>query len=230
MKITRLLKRISAAAALTLALTALPAAAEDRVDTARTGSVTVTLKDQKGEAVPGGEITLYQVAKAEDEDGDQNWVLTNGFENAGVALGDLQSSTLADELKEKLPASAAGTAKTVGADGKVSFTELPVGVYLFIETKTAANYSTVKPFVVSVPLKENGTFLYDVDASPKVGQAQKETPSTETPPTEPTTPPTTPKLPQTGQLVWPIPVLAALGLLFFSLGWYLRQEAERKRI
>ncbi len=48
------------------------------------------------------------------------------------------------------------------------------------------------------------------------------TPTTppKTPPTTPSNPPKTPgsKLPQTGQLWWPVPILAVLGLLFFAAG------------
>ena len=60
--------------------------------------------------------------------------------------------------------------------------------------------------------------------------ATDSTAPTETNPTSPTQPtPTTPKptLPQTGQTNWPIPVLAAAGLVLIVLGWLLRCGERR---
>lgn len=39
-----------------------------------------------------------------------------------------------------------------------------------------------------------------------------------------------PKLPQTGQLNWPIPVMAVSGLWIFAMGWMLRYGQKRDRV
>lgn len=39
--------------------------------------------------------------------------------------------------------------------------------------------------------------------------------------------PQSPRLPQTGQLNWPIPLLALLGLSFFTWGWAAQESSER---
>lgn len=39
--------------------------------------------------------------------------------------------------------------------------------------------------------------------------------------------PPSPRLPQTGQLNWPIPLLALLGLSFFTWGWAAQESSER---
>jgi len=49
-------------------------------------------------------------------------------------------------------------------------------------------------------------------------------PSPDTPDTPETPVPTPGKLPQTGQLWWPVPVLAAAGLLLFAAGWKRKKE------
>lgn len=67
-----------------------------------------------------------------------------------------------------------------GRDGKASFTDLPVGMYLVIETSTTqAVTSKVEPFLVSIPMtrigadkdaasnKNQETWLYDVTVYPK---------------------------------------------------------------
>lgn len=47
-----------------------------------------------------------------------------------------------------------------------------------------------------------------------------------TPTPTPTPTPEVPKLPQTGQMNWPIPVLAVLGLALVALGWILRRKEK----
>ena len=64
-------------------------------------------------------------------------------------------------------------------------------------------------------MNEDGTYIYDVDADPKVELTKAPQPT-------PTPTPKPPTLAQTGQLNWPVPVLAIIGLCLFSLGWLLR--------
>lgn len=59
-----------------------------------------------------------------------------------------------------------------------------------------------------------------------------DTPDRPDTPDNPNTPdgpdtPDSPDLPQTGQLNWPVPVLAVFGLVLLSAGWYLRFEKKR---
>ena len=62
--------------------------------------------------------------------------------------------------------------------GLAEFGDLEVGLYLVVQTTAAENYNVVNPFLVSVPIQENGKYVYDVDALPKVGTATKKTPDT----------------------------------------------------
>ena len=196
--------------------------ASDLPDLEKTGSITVTLKDGST-PVSGGEITLYQVALATVTDGDYSFSFTNGFENCGIDLSNLEDSSLASELEAALSDIAASTTLTTGSDGKAVFTDLTPGLYLFKQTKAADGYESISSFLVSLPQKENGSWIYEVDASPKMEDVSK-TPTT---PKKTTPPPSTPTtLPQTGQLVWPIPVLAVSGLLLILLGYELTREKK----
>ena len=138
-----------------------------------------------------------------------------------------------------------------------------------MQSKASNGYAPIKPFLVSLPMAENGKWNYEVDASPKVGGYTPVNP--DTPPVPPTpvpdkpgtpeqpTNPDTPKnpdgpdspvapgnpdnpalaghpdgtamsglpqtgLPQTGQLNWPVPVLAVSGVLLFAAGWVLNKK------
>lgn len=273
-------KRLAAVlAALTLLVwCAAPAFALEVVDLSRTGSIKVSLYDSEtSEAVGGGTLTLYRVAKVQKDNANLSFVYTNGFEDCGVELGDLSEGELAGRLAEKIAATAESTTVEISDLGAAEFGDLEVGLYLVVQTTAAENYNVINPFLVSVPIQENGSYVYDVDALPKVGTAAKKTPEPPDTPDTPDTPdipdkpdeenPNTPAapgpdnpdgwvlgangeriylnpeapspdnpnghvmgahgLPQTGQLNWPIPVLAVTGVVLVAAGIKLKKGTRK---
>lgn len=270
-------KRLAAVlAALTLLVwCAAPAFALEVVDLSRTGSIKVSLYDSEtSEAVGGGTLTLYRVAKVQKDNANLSFVYTNGFEDCGVELGDLSEGELAGRLAEKIAATAESTTVEISDLGAAEFGDLEVGLYLVVQTTAAENYNVINPFLVSVPIQENGSYVYDVDALPKVGTAAKKTPEPPDKPDTPDTPdkpeeenPNTPAapgpdnsdgwvlgahgekiyvnpeapspdnpngyvmgahgLPQTGQLNWPIPVLAVTGVVLVAAGIKLKKGTRK---
>lgn len=270
-------KRLAAVlAALTLLVwCAAPAFALEVVDLSRTGSIKVSFYDSEtSEAVGGGTLTLYRVAKVQKDNANLSFVYTNGFEDCGVELGDLSEGELAGRLAEKIAATAESTTVEISDLGAAEFGDLEVGLYLVVQTTAAENYNVINPFLVSVPIQENGSYVYDVDALPKVGTAAKKTPEPPDTPDTPDTPdkpdeenPNTPAapgpnnpdgwvlgangekiylnpeapspdnpnghvmgahgLPQTGQLNWPIPVLAVTGVVLVAAGIKLKKGTRK---
>ena len=107
-------------------------------------------------------------------------------------------------------------------DGKALFEDLPTGLYLIIQETPSTGYSSINPFLVSVPFWDGSQYQYDVDAKVKTELTLE--PSKPTEPDKEDSgsdykPPQ--KLPQTGQLTWPIPVLTVAGMVLFALGWWL---------
>lgn len=109
-------------------------------------------------------------------------------------------------------------------DGKVTFPQLPFGLYLVVQKTAPAGYSKTEPFLVSLPYLYEGEYQYDVASEPKT-DLEREVP------TKPTSPPTKPtpssgggKLPQTGQLWWPVPVLTCGGLGCIVVGLLRRRR------
>lgn len=203
-----------------LAAMVVPAAAAETVDMTRKGSLSITMT-YRGKAVPGGKLTIYRVAEIVcDEYWNYSFRYLPAYEDCEIPVEDLDNSKLAKTLaaivkKDKLT----GIRKTINNKGKVTFTDLELGLYLVVQTTAAPGYSKIEPFVVTVPGQEDGAYVYDVDATPKM--------DLEPEPTEPR--PTRPsgKLPQTGQLNWPVPVLLSLGLLCFLGGWCLRSGKKK---
>lgn len=200
-----------------LPLLALSAVA-DVVDTPKRGSITIQMKHD-GKNVPGGELTIYRVAKI---NGSAFEYLPD-YASCEIPLGDLSSASLPATLAALVKAkNLQGTMGTIDANGKIKFHDLETGLYLIIQTKAAEGFHAVNPFLVTLPRTVGGKYVYDVDASPKVELIPEET----TKPTEPTTETTKPGtyIPQTGQTNWPIPALTAGGLFCIGFGWCLRKK------
>ena len=187
------------------------------LDVTRLGSIRVTVRDTATQSpVPGGTLTLYPVASLSEEDGNELLTYNDAFAACGVPVASLLEQLPADALadyaaQQKL----SGTTLAVDAEGTAVFSDLPVGLYLVVQTAPARNREAIRPFLVSLPQRVGDTRVYDVDASPKLG-------TTNPKPSAPPAVPPADRLPQTGQLWWPVPLLAVLGLLCIALGWRKR--------
>lgn len=125
---------------------------------------------------------------------------------------------------------------SVNTNGTVIFSGLEAGIYLVVQEEAAEGYKKIKPFQVTLPLKENGAYVYTINAAPKIApddDSEKPVlPPSNDDSEESLSPPYADddadviggdanmigRLPQTGQLYWPVPVLALLGLGFMTLG------------
>ena len=215
-------------ALLLLACLPLSAAAHPVPDEQKDGhcSITVTMTYQE-KALPGGTLALYKVGDVAEEDGNYSFVPVEAIREDFAQFGDIQSPELAGKLhklESKLTPVTALPQK-VGEEGKVTFLNLPFGLYLVVQKTAPAGYGKTEPFLVSLPYLYEGEYQYDVASQPKT-DLEREVP------TKPTTSPTTKpaaasggKLPQTGQLWWPVPVLACGGLGCIVVGLFRRRRA-----
>ena len=202
-----------------LCLLLLPVRAAE-YDPDRTGTVSVTLQEG-GKALAGAELTLYRVGNAAEGGYHQSFAPTAEF--AGADLTDLSREGLASALAEQAN-SLTGTRKTTDSLGRAVFSELTPGLYLVVQTGKVKGYQPIGPFLAAMPLSEGNGWNYDIEARPKVAPESD---------TKPTTPGGggggKPPLIQTGQLNWPVPVLAVSGILLFSLGWAMVNLRDKRR-
>lgn len=208
MKLKRLFTAILSAA-LTLSLCAMPAMAADgaattmpktstsTIDKNQKGSITIykraldssgnagtagdgeTMADPQGTALKDTGFTLYQVM-------DTNTLLAYYNDNTTadqVEVADYFTNYTTNKTAAGLKTAYATAYKSevrTDENGKATFTELPVGMYLVIETKTPqAVTMPVEPFLVSIPMTRIGDkttstdnqnqkeWLYDVTVYPK---------------------------------------------------------------
>lgn len=207
--------------------------AQETPDTSKEGRISITMI-YEDKAVPGGTLTLYRVGEIEENDGNYSFILTDNFKDSGVRLTEVSDPELAKNLAGYAEdREIAGMTENIDDSGKIIFAEQKTGLYLLVQREAAEGYSKISPFLVSVPMEENGTYVYSVDASPKLELEKEpdETPETSeeaTTPSQPTVPGNR-TLPQTGQLNWPVPVFAMSGLALFFVGWLLRFGRKKER-
>ena len=164
------------------------------------GSITVTASYRQGEeAAPvfGDTWRLAQVASAElSADGAPVYATTSAFDSFDcdwASLGASGERKAARELGTYAQGHGLltdGSAVTDAA-GRAVFRDLAPGLYLLVRDGVASDNQTLTcdPVLVSVPLLEDGSWVFDVSAAPKFessGDAAGETP--EGPATEPQEP------------------------------------------
>ena len=203
---------------------AFPAAAmaHEVPDLSQTGSISVAMV-YDGETVSGGSLMLYRVGNVSEDDGNYSFSLAGDFADSGVSLEDISHAALAGELAEYASARhIEGAAEPISEDGRMTADGLTPGLYLVTQENAADGFEPISPFLVSVPMYDGGTYVYDVDATPKLDTLTK-TPDV---PEQPSAP-GEPILPQTGQINWPVPALSALGMVLFLCGFRMRSRQRR---
>ena len=200
--------------ALTILASLAPSAfAQDYVRMDQEGSITLELQFD-GEPLIGGSFSCTKVAEVMDEDGNLYFqtLLDEKIYREGIpAVADMER-----QVKDHGDFFQTQKQTVTNDTGTVVFANCLPGLYLITQDTDVRGYSRINTFLVSVPYLEEGTYVYDVTARTKTALEQEVTETTE--PEEDKDD----KLPQTGQLNWPVPVLAVGGLALFVLGWYLR--------
>lgn len=208
-------------------------------DFSQKGSITIVMMDEETDsAVPGGEVCLYYVAEIQEK--SLEYCCTDEFALCGLSLKDLEDGSLPKDLsefaeKQKIT----GVQKEIDENGTAVYEDLALGLYLVVQTKEAEGYYKINPFLIAVPMQEKGQWIYDVCSQPKMETFPGSGYPTSSPnPIPVQTPVPAPKpiirleplIPKTGQLWWPVPVLAFLGsvciLIGLMLGKWDAKDAE----
>ena len=194
--------------------------AVDLIDMEETGSV-IVLMEYQDQAVSGGTLTIYHVATPIWTGNQYVFEHTQPFANCDLPLTDLLNKELTAQYSEfAIDNALVGMTERIDMDGQARFDDLPLGLYLIVQEEAAAGYFPFEPFFICVPMQGKDGWIYDVDATPKIDLEREP---------QPDEPPTPPDIPDTGQLKWPIPVLAIAGVVLFALGWALCFRRKSKK-
>ena len=142
------------------------------LDYDRVGSISVELKDRDGETpIQGAELSLYHVAKVSlNSEKNLSYNFTHAFEDCGFELDDPALSAKLDAFVKENSLSAQKLVTDV--HGKVTFANLPLGLYFVKQTNTVAGYAPCTSFLVTVPNESADGYVYDLNASPKTDIAK----------------------------------------------------------
>ena len=105
--------------------------------------------------------------------------------------------------------------------------QLDYGFYLVSQIEPFEGYTVIRPALISVPMEINHTWIFDVEAMPKLEPLVPETSETTETTVPSTTEPTT-DIPRTGQVNWPVPILLLAGSVLMILGLCLRKEKRHE--
>lgn len=213
-------KWMSLLTALTLLLAAaMPVFAHEVPDPEQPGSITFAL-EWEGEPLDSGSLTIYRVGDIAQDDGNYSFTPVEALQNADISLEQPNDPALAQRLAELARELALEGVTVPITDGKAVFDQVLPGLYVVCQDAETASdgFAPLAPFTISLPQWVDEGYVYEISARPKVGlEAAPTEPSEPTEPTEPDDP----DLPYTGQLEWPIPVMAVCGLALFMMGWFL---------
>lgn len=200
----------------------------ENLDLTKKGNISVNMKD--GDAVvAGGSLIIYDIAGIGENNGTCEFVYREPMKACEESLEDIQSEELAAKLMTYVENNdITGHTQTIDANGSVVFSDLEAGLYLIVQKEAANGYYAINPFLVSLPVKSDGQWSYEVDASPKIELKRKT--SDEPKKTTNSSGKTSSRssLPKTGLVNWPIPVMAISGLLLFTIGWWMCFTARKK--
>lgn len=131
------------------------------------GSISVALVSQDGtKPMEGAELSVFHIATVgADENGTLFYAYTDAFSDCGVELDDPELvKTLEFFVSGKdIPAQKIVT----DSQGKGVCEDMPLGLYFVQQTGAVEGFAPCTSFLVTLPVKTDSGFVYDVDASPK---------------------------------------------------------------
>ena len=136
------------------------------------GNISVTLIDPKGNTpITGAELSLYYVATVSlNGENNLSYTFTDTFENCGFALDDpALTAKLEEFVKEQ---SVYAEKRLTDSHGKITFEDLPLGLYFVQQTNDVEGYVPCTSFLVTVPNQSDESYIYDINASPKTEVAR----------------------------------------------------------
>lgn len=195
--------------------------AQESPDSNRSGSITFSMNyDQK--PIEGGKLTIYRVGAIEKKRNQYQFDLLESLEGGDVTQNDLNDPKLAEELTELVHEKKLNGERASIKNGKAVFCNLKPGLYLVTQGKndTMEGFYPINPFLISLPMWDGVQYVYDLSGEPKnLPQHKPDKPDDPKEPDKMEVPEET--LPQTGQLNWPVPLMASSGVLLFIIGWRL---------
>lgn len=170
MKIKKLVSLVAILISFAMVAFTLSATAATFLD--KNGSITIRMTDSQTDTpLKNVAFRLYFVARAYESGNGIRYELIPPYDESKIGIDDLQDASLPIHLayfaeSRSLPY----TEKLTDNNGVLVFEDLTPGLYLIVPAQEIEGYYMPTPFVISVPEYDtvNKTWVFDVDASPKI--------------------------------------------------------------
>lgn len=144
------------------------------IDTSKKGSINVSFEKAK----EGLKVTAYKVADVVDGE----YVLIDAYKDNEIDLNNLEvTDSITGAISKLETVVKDGTEQSANAEGKLTFKDLEVGVYL-IKTTDDVDYDIVQSSLVSIPTFDETSkdVSYDIEITAKTQErpSENETPQT----------------------------------------------------
>ena len=170
-------------------------------------SGSIEIKMQKnGNAIHGGSVTLYCVARWDGE----KYRTKASFDNLVSLELDWSQTEMAHMLSDHTSKrDLDGITHEIDENGFASFLNLENGIYLIVQKDPAEGFLSFCPFLVSIPSYAEGDEIYHISAYPKCEESAQG------------------QSPQTGDICPPIALFALSG---FGTVWMMRNLLKQKKL
>lgn len=137
------------------------------VDFNKKGSLEITLSEKEDNSkISGAEITIYKVADAKEKDYNLVFQYVDNFK-CSASLDNLESKELTNEINKCIDDNTISFKKVTNKDGKVTFNNLDLGLYVVKQTNKVKGYSQISPYLISIPKVLNNEWTYNIVSKPK---------------------------------------------------------------
>ena len=147
-------------------------ASAEEFDPGKTGSISVTLTEQYEKTpIAGAELSVYYIATVGiNTEGKLNYIFTEKFATLDVAVDDPELAAKLDTYLSENEVTAIRL--RTDENGIAGCEALPLGLYFIRQTNTVTGFAPCTPFLVTVPMENDGSYVYAVNASPKTEVAK----------------------------------------------------------
>lgn len=161
-----------------------PIYAHEIPDENRKGEITLKMR-YDGKNITDGTLTAYRVGEIQENNGNYSFVKTSPMEKFSGNYDNIGEPKLAKEVYNFVKEHNIQAYSTVDNKmGKITFTNLDLGLYLIVQTKASNGYELMNPFLVSVPMNEDGNYVYEINAEGKFELHQDKTTTTPSNPSD----------------------------------------------
>ena len=148
-------------------MSVLPVSA-NTIDFNQKGSILLELVEQEhNEKIADANIEIIKIADAKvDSNGNLYYEYVTSLNNCNVDIKDVTKINV-NELTTCINDNTQRLSSISDNNGKVSFSNLDLGLYLIRQTNKLNKYTSIDSYLVTLPTIENNTWVYDIYSIPK---------------------------------------------------------------